>query len=484
MSEESRGIEETVRWNGKEISKKDLHKKLSEAITSEHENKLRQFAVEDVLEFLDNQLEWKIIEESPSRNTKDGSQNKEDDIELGPLEGEKNEDQEKREEKMSDGGIHEKKEKDVQDYQDTNEVAIEIIKFDYSKLIGKSTNESRPIKLMIDRIPHGKKILKHPVIEAFILMKWYELCYFWYLWVGLKIIFMYLFFNYGGWNVGNLGMRHKRNNCSDIVNISRINETEDISESIETTVTKYFIYAIWGGFVLFEITEILKTLYRTFIQTQKKTTEEQRNREISMFSIIRSIKKYCSIRNILQLVIYFGFTGPLLFIDLECQTAHTLHSLLLPIMGIEILFEFGYHPYFYQYIYMFYRVIKSYFRILLIYMPIIYGFCCSFYEMFPETKEYSIERGSSGFNKMLGKTFVMMLGEIEYMDIPIEDKVWRMLLFLAFLFSMPLVLLNLLNAVAIADVAEMIEEADKEVLYNLLILLEIVEPIPFREVII
>ena len=78
----------------------------------------------------------------------------------------------------------------------------------------------------------------------------------------------------------------------------------------------------------------------------------------------------------------------------------------------------------------------------------------------------------------------MMLGEIEYMDIPIEDKVWRMLLFLAFLFSMPLVLLNLLNAVAIADVAEMIEEADKEVLYNLLILLEIVEPIPFREVVI
>ena len=85
---------------------------------------------------------------------------------------------------------------------------------------------------------------------------------------------------------------------------------------------------------------------------------------------------------------------------------------------------------------------------------------------------------------MLGKTFVMLLGEIDYMDIPIEDDGWRMLLFLAFLFIMPLVLLNLLNAVAIADIKEITKDAENEVLYNLLILLEILEPIPFREVIV
>merc|ERR1719507_2156126 len=79
---------------------------------------------------------------------------------------------------------------------------------------------------------------------------------------------------------------------------------------------------------------------------------------------------------------------------------------------------------------------------------------------------------------MFGKIFVMMLGEIEYMDIPIEGDWWRMLFFFLFLFSITLVLLNLLNAVAITDTTEMIEEAEKDVLYNLLILMEVWEPMP------
>ena len=79
---------------------------------------------------------------------------------------------------------------------------------------------------------------------------------------------------------------------------------------------------------------------------------------------------------------------------------------------------------------------------------------------------------------MLGKTFVMLLGEIEYMNIPIKEDGWRMLFFALFLFSMTLALLNLLNAVAITDTAEMIKEAEKDVLYNLLILMEVWEPMP------
>ena len=110
----------------------------------------------------------------------------------------------------------------------------------------------------------------------------------------------------------------------------------------------------------------------------------------------------------------------------------------------------------------------------MIYLPIILGFGIGFYQMFPKKdgdgKEY--EEYPSGFYEMLGKIFVMFLGEIDYMDIPIEDDGWRMLFFFMFLFSITLALLNLLNAVAITDTTKMIEEAEKDVLYNLLVLLE------------
>ena len=442
------------------VCKKDLHKGLSEAFKSEHERNLCNFKVEDVLEFLDDQVKWKMTEELSDITNKDDSRKKRDDIELGSPEGKKKEDSEKRD-KVPIG-----------------------IQFDYSKLIGKSTKESRPIKILIDRIHDGKKILKHPLIEAFVLMKWLKLAYFWYLWVFFKIVFMFLFFNYGSLTVEYLGMKQERYNCSDIVTredpqdqivkTSRRDEA-DFSKPIEIAqgyARKYSIYAIWGGFVLFEFVEILKIIYQRLIHRTRTRSD-----------LILSIKRYSSIRNVLQLVIYFCLTLPLLFFKLECQTKNTLHSFLLPIMAIEILFEFGYHPYLYQYIYMFYRVIKSYFLILCIYMPIIYGFCCSFYQMFPETDDFAIEK-KNGTSKMLGKTFAMLLGEIDYMDIPIQNNEWRMLLTLAFLFSMPLALLNILNAVAIVDIKEMIKEAETEVLYNLLILLEIVEPVPFREVII
>ena len=506
MSGESRGTGETF-----------CKKELGKAITKENEEELRKFTVENVLEFLDDQLEWKKAEDLPSKKTRQACSllnsicnlmrsdpRKRDDIE-------KKEDPERRddetnrrqtEERKTESGIHENVDKVVQDDQKKDTDGIQ---FDYSKLIGKPSYESSRIKLLVDTIPDGKKILKHPVVEAFIMMKWVKLFFFCYLWVTLKLVFLYFFLSYGFCNYSTLGMEYKRFNCScnvtceDLKNerVAPIKKIlENTSESMTTSDTErwyhlddskreYVIYAIWGWFVLFEIIEISKNVQRTW-KIKENSTKKYGQLEICIKTIIRSMKRYLYANNLLQFLIYIGLTGPLLFMDLDCWTNRVLYSVLLPIMGIEILFESGYHPFFYQYIYMFYRVIKSYFRILVVYMPIICGFCFSFYQLFPESDEYSIGQGSSGVQKMVGKTFVMLLGEIEYMDIPIEESGWRMLCLLVFLFSMPLVLLNLLNAVAIADITEITKEAEKEVLYNLLILLEILEPIPIpiREVII
>ena len=131
------------------------------------------------------------------------SPRKSDDIELGsPAEEEKKEADEmsegQEEETRLASEIDKNKENTVQDDP------ADGIQFDYSKLIISDTSkESRSIKWLIDTIPDGKKLLKHPVIEAFIMMKWVKLFWFWYIWVALKLFFMAFFLSYGFLNNQN-----------------------------------------------------------------------------------------------------------------------------------------------------------------------------------------------------------------------------------------------------------------------------------------
>ena len=84
---------------------------------------------------------------------------------------------------------------------------------------------------------------------------------------------------------------------------------------------------------------------------------------------------------------------------------------------------------------------------------------------------------------MIVKSFVMLLGEIDYMGIPFESEdsqvyFLRLFFFLMFLFSMAFALLNLLNAVAIQDTKEMIEEAETEIPLTLLDMATSLETLP------
>ena len=445
-------VEKSLKWmyeNDKKIPNKDLHRALELAITKEYEETLdlliRWNAVskENIIEFLDDQ-----ITEIAFRNDE---MKEEKSNQMDPEKG-----------KLLEEEICQKK-------------YIQGIQLDYAKLINKSNGSMTALKKIVEIIPDGGEILKHPVVEAFLMMKWYKLFWFWFFWISLKIVFLIIFVWYGSDVL--MGTESTKYNCFQATEnpknrtdgniINKTYQTEG-RDSIVSVPLYYATLSLWAFLVVIEICQMFHELRQASLQSKKRN-----EKHISVILLVRSMKAHFDARNVLQFLILFCLTPPLLFLN-SCWINHSLFSITYPVISFELLIEFGYHPALYKYVHMFLRVMKSYFKILLIYLPIIFGFCLGFYQMFPDDAKFP-----SGKFEMMGKTFVMLLGEIEYMDIPIQNDLFRMFFFLMFLFSMTLSLLNLLNAVAIADTNEMIKEAEKQLLYNVLILWEspFLEPI-------
>ena len=461
--EDKTEVEKTLQWmhaNETKIPKKTLHKALEIAIKNRYEDTLdllvlwNKVTKDDFWGFLDNQLHWKYSE----KKTEEKGDSKEDsnvaprvryqissdrDLETGIA--------------LLPTGDTDKQEKGLKGSPEAirgvqNKEAIGI-QFDYSNLVCNSSNESTALKSMIDIIPNGKEILKHPVVEAFIMMKWFKFFWIWAMWMFAKLLFIIFFVCYGFEVLSNSELTE--NNC-------QTTERKDFSSPM-----LIMTLILWLWFVIFEMVTIVNTIHLTNRDLGAGLSKNPKNCLVTFF---RSMRKYIDTRNILQIYI-FGSISVLLFTN-DCWTNHTFFSLTCPIMCFELLFEFGYHPSLYKYIHMFLSVMRSYVKILLIYLPIILGFCFGFYQMYPLPEKDEEKGFPSTLFSMFGKIFVMLLGEIDYMDIPIEDDGWRMFFFFMFLISITLALLNLLNAVAITDTGAMIKEAEKDVLYNILVSLE------------
>ena len=110
---------------------------------------------------------------------------------------------------------------------------------------------------------------------------------------------------------------------------------------------------------------------------------------------------------------------------------------------------------------MFTTVSTKFFYLLLWYSILLIGFALSFFLVFgppaPPKKEGADEDGGGGggFADIPGsllKVSAMMTGELEFGDLPFDANPWTSrLIFLAFLFLITIVLLNLLNGLAVSD---------------------------------
>ena len=121
---------------------------------------------------------------------------------------------------------------------------------------------------------------------------------------------------------------------------------------------------------------------------------------------------------------------------------------------------------------MFYKVLNSFFFFLLWYSLFLIAFGMGFYIMLHDDSlvkdphALDEEDKNKYFNRTwtsLVKTSAMFVGELEFSDLPMNTTTYLGMLaysfFLAFIFLIVVVLMNLLNGLAVADVGEIVRDA-------------------------
>lgn len=154
--------------------------------------------------------------------------------------------------------------------------------------------------------------------------------------------------------------------------------------------------------------------------------------------------------------------------DAVCQAV----AILLTTWELVILL--GQHPKMAVDIEMFKTVSLNFFKCLCLYALVIVAFALAFFVMFGS----SIDGSFPSPQQSIFKTIVMFTGEFEAADIPFrEHSFFSHLVFVAFVFLIAIVLLNLLNGLAVNDTGEILAEAELVCLVSRTKLLAYVERI-------
>ncbi|TRY66637.1 hypothetical protein TCAL_16461, partial [Tigriopus californicus] len=185
-----------------------------------------------------------------------------------------------------------------------------------------------------------------------------------------------------------------------------------------------------------------------------------------IFQMLVSVKRYFfSPENIMEIMILV--ISCIILYDEDAYTMDTkrhLAAVCILMTWTEMLVLIGRHPRLSTNITMFTTVITTFFAFLLWYSIIIIAFGISFYIMMHQDfKEGELNTEYPFFDTIwlaLFKTSAMFVGELEFADIPFTGNVLSYLIFLAFIFLIVVVLMNLLNGLAVSDTGLIREEAE------------------------
>jgi len=279
-----------------------------------------------------------------------------------------------------------------------------------------------------------RHLLKHPVITSFLSLKWSRISshynsnmLFFTILVGT--LTAYIFSNYAGFSLGVVQPICQSNNTDD---------STQTAQPFGNSHTLWWMLTVLLGLLVF--------------------------RELLQFSISPG-QHFNSVENILEVLLII-LTGVLLFDGHPgCNVGfkRELSTAVLLFSWIELVTMVGRHPRLSSYnIYstMFYRVLKTFISFLTWYSLFIIAFGLCFYILLHEDdgkeKEYPF---FDHLGLALVKTFSMFVGELEFSDIPFNSP-FSYFFFLAFVFLIVVVLMNLLNGLAVSDTGLIREEAE------------------------
>ncbi|XP_065336701.1 transient receptor potential channel pyrexia-like [Cloeon dipterum] len=295
--------------------------------------------------------------------------------------------------------------------------------------------EMEPFMMLAESSTH-ERLLLHPLIRAFLQLKWKRVI--WIYWLNFILCFihglissLYVFSIF----VKNSGS-NETSNSTDKTN-SQLNDQDD-----------HFWYKL-----IVEYHSTIKNV--NFVITFLLFTRELW--QLRSFRITYFLKPV----NWLDIIVIAG-TFTILSTDPNEIDFKTIASTLFLFIAIEIMSLMSRHPQLATYIHMFFQVSKNFFKLLLWYFCLIIAFSFAFYIIFPYC-----EKGDDCkvfFNTIpssIFKTIVMVTGEFETGNLGFEHVSGTgHLIYIAFLFFISMIMVNLLNGLAVSDTQEIKSNAE------------------------
>ncbi|XP_050725076.1 transient receptor potential cation channel protein painless-like isoform X3 [Eriocheir sinensis] len=164
-------------------------------------------------------------------------------------------------------------------------------------------------------------------------------------------------------------------------------------------------------------------------------------------------------KNWLEILIIL-MTCMVLFMPMEAAVQQSVCAWLVQFSWIELVPLLGGHPALSIYITMLTKVIDRIVKFIAMFSSMVVAFSISFYLAF-QVDEHFNTTSFTPFHNSLLKTLTMATAEIEYTDLPLDTfPLSSRLLYVAFVFLIMLVLMNLLNGLAVSDIHKIQQEAE------------------------
>ena len=317
--------------------------------------------------------------------------------------------------------------------------------FNYDFLAPPRTKVTAVIS-SISRSDDHQHLLKHPVINSFLELKWrrFSLLYnFNILFYGLMVIMLttYIFTNYAG---HSLGVRPP---------VCPGNVTELAGQPWGNSPTaSWLVLLLISIFILKESNQFLSQPTHYFCSCESWHFRKLHPK--NLFEIILIV--------LTLILLLHGQPG--CNIELKRQ----ISCVVLLISWFLVLTMIGRHPWMSVvniYSTMFYKVVKTFTSFLAWYSLFIIAFAFSFYILLHNDIEDNENTTNKEYFDDVGftliKTFTMFTGELDFNDIPFNSP-FSYGFFLFFLFLIVVVLMNLLNGLAVSDTGTIWREAERQ----------------------
>ena len=279
--------------------------------------------------------------------------------------------------------------------------------------------------LLLAFIEVGQRhILKHPLCETFLFLKWKRIRKFFLLSLLFHAIFVLL---YSGYMVGVF-----LKNCPvTVANATETSEKDMCSIPTVVKVTGYFLLA-------FNMLLIAKELFQMAHSWAGYVSQwENWLQWLIIISVFLCVLHHYSVGDVSQDVLAWQ---------------HHVAAISIFLTWLELMMLVGRFPIFGLYVQMFTTVAVNFAKFLLAYSCLFVAFSLSFGVLFPNYKSFrNVAWG-------LMKTVVMMSGELEFEDIfyatesPVLYPITAHLIFLAFVLLVTVILTNLMVGLAVNDI--------------------------------